>query len=667
MGNIVPCTGCFSETSVPIPTANEVWQVTEVTVNENLKKDLSGQVFAGSNSTVVKSLRTAKNTIDQEEVRVFYEHAVKSSASKDGGSWDGTLRLEHLQFMAEKLKFTDLDAEALERILQSMERNTAGKVSLDQFMQSLERGQSRAILRTFVGKLRAGCAFGFEIPKGYDIDKTTNENYAVSSTSAESFFGDFAEIRRERDYSYHVNYSEERQAWQDEAVKSVIVRSDKLASPWLVYTCGPMGVGKGYSLSWMSKKGFFPLENIVHVDPDGFKMMMPEWPHYVAGDSETAGTMCHQESCFMMEVAQEAAMQKRQNVWVDGSLRNAEFYRNQFLELRERYPFYRIAIFYVSASESTIRARIKHRAEATGRDVPEKLIMASLNAMDHALNTLTPHTDFVVRINNDGQIPVLLAFETVDVTGHWETVQKQFADMPDNVIEFPHALSPLVLAAQLEEHIRFFRHGNFPKALRLELGLTANAGGNGLSVTEASQKMYDKLKATLATTIEFSTSPPCDVTLPAATRHSCGIPLDATSFVWVYPFMRSKMLRSAGFSEEEIGGRFMQLFQRGGFCYFGAKGEVLKVNTVLSHIDDGEGYLQFGKRTDLSNDVASAIPESRFQPAPSRYREAVTFSWMLPGETFAAVNVGGLHGAFIFQLEEPGGHPPFIRFPVMAT
>ena len=28
-----------------------------------------------------------------------------------------------------------------------------------------------------------------------------------------------------------------------------------------------MGAGKGYVLSWMSRSGYFPLENIVHVDP----------------------------------------------------------------------------------------------------------------------------------------------------------------------------------------------------------------------------------------------------------------------------------------------------------------------------------------------------------------------------------------------------------------
>merc|ERR1711957_415701 len=115
--------------------------------------------------------------------------------------------------------------------------------------------------------------------------------------------------------------------------------------------------GKGYALDWMSRQGIFPLENIVHIDPDGFKLMMPEWSQYVAQDEE-AGTLCHMESCFMMELAQEAAMQLRQNIWIDGSLRNADFYASQFEEIRLRYPHYKIAIFYVTASEATIRMRI---------------------------------------------------------------------------------------------------------------------------------------------------------------------------------------------------------------------------------------------------------------------------------------------------------------------
>lgn len=114
------------------------------------------------------------------------------------------------------------------------------------------------------------------------------------------FYGDFIKIREERDYTFHDNYTESRQLWQDMAVKTCLGRTEAQARPWVVYTCGPMGVGKGHVylfsffyfvllfyfglihlflfqvLSWLSKQGLFPLEYIVHVDPDFFKSIMPE-------------------------------------------------------------------------------------------------------------------------------------------------------------------------------------------------------------------------------------------------------------------------------------------------------------------------------------------------------------------------------------------------------
>ncbi len=62
----------------------------------------------------------------------------------------------------------------------------------------------------------------------------------------------------------------------------------------------------------------------------------------------------------------ESAMQDRQHVWVDGSLSDSRWYSRVLDDIRERFPHYRIAIFYISASEETIRARIQIRADVTG-------------------------------------------------------------------------------------------------------------------------------------------------------------------------------------------------------------------------------------------------------------------------------------------------------------
>lgn len=63
-----------------------------------------------------------------------------------------------------------------------------------------------------------------------------------------------------------------------------------------VYTCGPMGAGKGYALSWMSKHSFFPLEDIVHIDPDHFKVSCSQHRVakfiYCAGIDARVGRIC---------------------------------------------------------------------------------------------------------------------------------------------------------------------------------------------------------------------------------------------------------------------------------------------------------------------------------------------------------------------------------------
>lgn len=74
--------------------------------------------------------------------------------------------------------------------------------------------------------------------------------------------------------------------------------------PWLLYTGGAMGVGKGYVLSWMSDNGFFPLESLVSCDPDAFRASFPEWNEYVRRDKLKAGDLTQREAGYISEIAQ---------------------------------------------------------------------------------------------------------------------------------------------------------------------------------------------------------------------------------------------------------------------------------------------------------------------------------------------------------------------------
>eukprot|EP01049_Picozoa_sp_SAG25_P007209 SAG25_NODE_576_length_6788_cov_7.020033_3_plen_55_part_00 len=52
----------------------------------------------------------------------------------------------------------------------------------------------------------------------------------------------------------------------------------------------------------------------MHIDPDYFKRVMPEWPEYCRRVPDAAGGLCHQESGYLQEIAQEVALANQQNV-----------------------------------------------------------------------------------------------------------------------------------------------------------------------------------------------------------------------------------------------------------------------------------------------------------------------------------------------------------------
>ena len=275
----------------------------------------------------------------------------------------------------------DLNTPEIERIwIRAFGEDSLSKgVDFTEFYEGVENVPFLKLLLSQLERIDST----FAIPAGYDYSKSTNANYGVPESRA--FFGSYADIRATLDYGYHVNYTEERQLWQDRVVNSVVMRTNPQTSPWVVYTCGPMGAGKGFALSWMSRHGYFPLEEISHIDPDHFKKLMPEWPGYTAaaaaaGDNALAGNNCHTESGFIQEIAQQVAMRSSQNVLVDGSLRGGDWFTKVFIEVRRRFPTYKIAIFEVTCTEENVRARIKERQAKTGRDVPEAMIQASLRS-----------------------------------------------------------------------------------------------------------------------------------------------------------------------------------------------------------------------------------------------------------------------------------------------
>ena len=536
-----------------------------------------------------------------------------------------------------------------------------------------------------VSEVRAGDGGGggFVVPAHYDFSLSTNENYeeeqqqqqqqqqqleqqqggdegggdaaaAATTTAAPApaaeapcataappapvFHGEFQHLRAPLDYGYHARYSRRRQLWQDRAIKATIVRTSPVPNPWLIFTCGPMGAGKGHTLNWMSRNGYFPLERIVHIDADHFKHVMPEWDGYVARDPARAGSHCHRESGLLAELAQAAAMDAQQNVWVDGSLRDGEWWARQIRKVRARYPQYRLAILVVTAEEVTVRRRAAARALQTGRAIPEDILVDSLRSVASSLHALTPLVHFVARIRNETE-PELVAYEQVDASGRWDRLRFHFAQDGAAVQpgDFPRQLAPMVVCAgspasdrrgqqqqqQQEEppllvvvdgseddkEARAEEEGNgerkapWNSAEALQRGAALRA--KFVPPPAASARLRDAALLAALTRRDLVLSPAHPVNLSTEARALAGVPGCAHSFAFCYPSMHLDWaaLASGGSSSGGGGGtaadaeevaddssQLAMLLRVGAFVYFDVRGRVCKVNPLASVGFDAQAH-----------------------------------------------------------------------------
>jgi hypothetical protein len=149
----------------------------------------------------------------------------------------------------------------------------------------------------------------FPVSSDFNYALSTEKNYAVEEVE---FVGKYALERSQLDYSYHRHYCKSRQLLHDQIVDNFLATRvvDYLTnaiceSPlnnWIVFTAGPMGAGKGHTMQWLSKEGWFPLDAFARVDPDDIRSYLPEIAEYNARNDNTTGYLTQKEVGYISEV-----------------------------------------------------------------------------------------------------------------------------------------------------------------------------------------------------------------------------------------------------------------------------------------------------------------------------------------------------------------------------
>lgn len=476
----------------------------------------------------------------------------------------------------------------------------------------------------------------FKPPESYDYEESTGTNYRLASLDS---FGPYSDEREggeppaKRDYTYHNNYIRERQEWQDHIVRLATTRHYPQPRPWIVFTCGGMGCGKGYTFQQLSRSGHFPIEDIVRIDPDSFKTLMPEWRGYASRGLD-AGSLTHLESAYIQEVCQEAALRRQQNIWVDGSLRDGRWFAKVFDDIRLRHPIYRIGIIHVHASEDVTRRRITERAARTGRSVPEALIKASMAAPRDSLFELETRCDWVARIDNEVS-PRLVAFQQIDRTSHWGAMSSRWVSVEPAPYEFPNKLAPMAMKTvpdvRLSEPDRLQSKGGLVDVMYS----SASSASDSCTSKFVMSPMSVILVANSATGYIF--------------RDYFGICADS---LWISFFTPTSL---------------HDLFPLGGFFFFDQARRLVRTVAIAGQCSTCrfKHFVEFHnpvskRESDLGELLEEQHAErwSTSMPPELHNGGALRFMWVCPGEIPEA---GGV-GAFLYELKDE----KFSLFPVRA-
>lgn len=559
----------------------------------------------------------------------------------------------------------NLSEVELTRVFNRIDTDKSGVITYPEFRRGVRRSfLFKSIANDFGSNIR------FQVCGNYDFSVPTylayrHADYVVEKddgTSSSSIhdpvrhgevYGEFADIRRGLDYSWHSNYSRERQMWQDQVVRRVALCQGPQERPWLIYTCGAMGAGKGHVMEWMSRNGVFPLEDIIHIDPDHFKLVMPEWAGYTTHARLEAGTMCHKESAFLQEIAQEAALRASQHVWVDGSLRDFVWYTQLFAEVRKTHPKYRIALIYVHCSPQELFRRIKKRGRETGRWIPEEKARQSLKDTRVTIGVLSHQVDFVAMIDNEETTPWV---ETIHDHAHSFSTIKSSLDIANtSFAEFPDCLRALSVERDLLLTEQLILTPTVHKSLT-----SASDRALVLPLLHACRPW---LRATLrnAESVGLLLSPPAKINLDLLSRKIANIPNDASSFVACYG--ACQLDGRALVDEFEVCEEMESLLSSMSFIYLDDLGNVVAVN-ILSQdrIANKEHFIRCGTPDIVPRAMVEKLQSAGRWSSRVSLQHAVgrafAVAWLFPGELKECPL-----GAFAFCLLDGR----YLYFPVVMS
>jgi len=172
-----------------------------------------------------------------------------------------------------------------------------------------------------------------------------------------------------KDANGNYMFTPERQALHDKIVAESVDGVPSSDDP--TYTV--MGGGPAAGKSSLLKNGELDIApNSVEVNADLCKEKLPEWG--TAGSSRAQFT--HEESSYLAKRTQAAAIERQQNVLLDGTGDTSPASMNKKIDTA-RSAGYKVEAHYVTLPTDLAIKNARERGERTGRFVPDEVVRAT--------------------------------------------------------------------------------------------------------------------------------------------------------------------------------------------------------------------------------------------------------------------------------------------------
>lgn len=165
-----------------------------------------------------------------------------------------------------------------------------------------------------------------------------------------------------------------------------------------IMTMGAPASGKSSALRGVDTTRF------VKVDPDAIKERLPEYQKAVADRSNTfrgAAFMAHEESSDIAKTILARAVANGNHVIVDGTGSNADAFLKKMDTLKA--AGYHVHVAMPHLEEEAGIARMKDRADKSGRMVPEKFARAAYNTIPRNFERIARKADSFALYDNSGK------------------------------------------------------------------------------------------------------------------------------------------------------------------------------------------------------------------------------------------------------------------------